>query len=85
MVINVTINIHVTIIATVIVVIIVVHRYGYLYFIAVEFIHLFSVLHDNRLTHTDLKPENILFVDSDYDLVYNEKRVGNHSPLSKSC
>lgn len=32
-------------------------------------------LHDNKLTHTDLKPENILFVDSDYDLVYNSKKV----------
>lgn len=32
-------------------------------------------LHDNKLTHTDLKPENILFVDSDYDIVYNSKKV----------
>ncbi|XP_044757536.1 serine/threonine-protein kinase Doa isoform X2 [Coccinella septempunctata] len=36
----------------------------------------FSVkfLHDNKLTHTDLKPENILFVDSDYELVFNNKK-----------
>lgn len=32
-------------------------------------------LHDNKLTHTDLKPENILFVDSDYDIVHNPKKV----------
>ena len=38
-------------------------------------VFLFSVLHDNQLTHTDLKPENILFVASDFDLVYNDKRV----------
>uniref|UniRef100_A0A1B6DEN0 Protein kinase domain-containing protein n=1 Tax=Clastoptera arizonana TaxID=38151 RepID=A0A1B6DEN0_9HEMI len=31
-------------------------------------------LHDNKLTHTDLKPENILFVDSDYDMAYNNKK-----------
>uniref|UniRef100_A0A069DUK6 Putative lammer dual specificity kinase n=1 Tax=Panstrongylus megistus TaxID=65343 RepID=A0A069DUK6_9HEMI len=31
-------------------------------------------LHDNQLTHTDLKPENILLVNSDYDLVYNNKK-----------
>lgn len=37
-------------------------------------------LHDNKLTHTDLKPENILFVDSDYDIVYNSKKV---SPIAK--
>lgn len=36
-------------------------------------------LHDNKLTHTDLKPENILFVDSDYDLVYNSKKVSEMS------
>ena len=36
---------------------------------------LFSVLHDNQLTHTDLKPENILFVDSDFDITYNPKKV----------
>lgn len=32
-------------------------------------------LHDNKLTHTDLKPENILFVDSDYEMTYNSKKV----------
>lgn len=32
-------------------------------------------LHDNRLTHTDLKPENILFVDSEYNSLYNHKKV----------
>ena len=32
-------------------------------------------LHDNKLTHTDLKPENILFVDSDFDISYNPKKV----------
>lgn len=35
----------------------------------------FLVLHQNRLTHTDLKPENILFVNSDYDIVFNERKV----------
>lgn len=39
-------------------------------------------LHDNRLTHTDLKPENILFVDSDFDLVYNSKKVNHHLLLN---
>jgi len=34
-----------------------------------------SVLHENHLTHTDLKPENILFVDSDFDVSYNSKKV----------
>ena len=34
-----------------------------------------NFLHDQKLTHTDLKPENILFVDSDYDVVYNNKKV----------
>jgi CDC-like kinase len=33
------------------------------------------VLHDNRLTHTDLKPENILFVNSDYEIIFNQKKV----------
>lgn len=32
-------------------------------------------LHDNKLTHTDLKPENILFLDADYEVVYNSKKV----------
>ena len=32
-------------------------------------------MHENELTHTDLKPENILFVNSDYDLIYNVKKV----------
>jgi thiamine kinase-like enzyme len=36
-----------------------------------------SVLHSMSLCHTDLKPENMLFVDSSYDLLYNEKMVGN--------
>uniref|UniRef100_A0A6M2DRC1 Putative serine/threonine protein kinase n=1 Tax=Xenopsylla cheopis TaxID=163159 RepID=A0A6M2DRC1_XENCH len=30
-------------------------------------------LHQIRLTHTDLKPENILFVNSEYDIVIDEK------------
>lgn len=54
-------------------------------------------LHENKLTHTDLKPENILFVDADYDIVYNSKKVsliyytGGHVaelmffPLEKRC
>jgi serine/threonine protein kinase len=33
------------------------------------------VLHENSLTHTDLKPENILFVNSDYDIVLNQRKV----------
>lgn len=32
-------------------------------------------MHENELTHTDLKPENILFDNSDYDLIYNSKKV----------
>ena len=36
------------------------------------------VLHENSLTHTDLKPENILFVDSEFDMMYNEKRVSRN-------
>lgn len=38
-----------------------------------------SVLHDHQLTHTDLKPENILFVDSDYDVNYNSKKVSERA------
>ena len=34
-----------------------------------------AVLHDHQLTHTDLKPENILFVNSDYEVVYNSRKV----------
>ena len=34
-----------------------------------------SVLHENKLTHTDLKPENILFLNSDYDVIYNARKV----------
>ncbi|XP_026475900.1 dual specificity protein kinase CLK2-like [Ctenocephalides felis] len=30
-------------------------------------------LHQIKLTHTDLKPENILFVNSEYDIVVDEK------------
>ena len=36
---------------------------------------IYQVLHDHELTHTDLKPENILFINSDYDIVYNPKKV----------
>ena len=32
-------------------------------------------LHQSRLTHTDLKPENILFVSSDYNVIYDPKKV----------
>lgn len=44
-------------------------------------------LHDNKLTHTDLKPENILFVDSDFDITYNPKKVRTSSLLvvSRPC
>ncbi|XP_065157880.1 serine/threonine-protein kinase Doa isoform X2 [Atheta coriaria] len=31
-------------------------------------------LHDNKLTHTDLKPENILFVNSAFELGYNQRK-----------
>lgn len=34
------------------------------------------VLHENQLTHTDLKPENILFVNSEFETLYNEHKVG---------
>ena len=37
----------------------------------------FSVLHENELTHTDLKPENILFDNSEYDIVYNVRKVSD--------
>lgn len=36
---------------------------------------LVAVLHENKLTHTDLKPENILFVNSDYEVSYNPRKV----------
>ncbi len=32
-------------------------------------------LHECKLTHTDLKPENILFLSSDWETVYNPKKV----------
>lgn len=35
------------------------------------------VLHENQLTHTDLKPENILFVNSEFETLYNEHKVGH--------
>lgn len=31
-------------------------------------------LHENKITHTDLKPENILFVNSDYDIMHNNRK-----------
>jgi len=34
-------------------------------------------MHDNHLTHTDLKPENILFTNSEYDVVYNSRKVSS--------
>lgn len=41
----------------------------------------FTVLHDNKLTHTDLKPENILFINSDFTMSYNVEKVGRlHAP-----
>ncbi|XP_076758880.1 CDC like kinase darkener of apricot isoform X5 [Xylocopa sonorina] len=46
-----------------------VRHIGYQLCYAVKF------LHDNKLTHTDLKPENILFVDSDYETIYNSKKL----------
>jgi len=36
---------------------------------------MFTVLHDNHLTHTDLKPENILFVNSDADVIFDTQKV----------
>lgn len=39
------------------------------------FLNHFLVMHDNDLTHTDLKPENVLFVDSDYEVIYNSRKV----------
>jgi len=32
-------------------------------------------MHDNQLTHTDLKPENILFSNSEYEVIYNSRKV----------
>ncbi|XP_041444284.1 dual specificity protein kinase CLK3 isoform X2 [Xenopus laevis] len=52
---------------------------------AFQLCHALKFLHENQLTHTDLKPENILFVNSEYDICYNEskkceeKRVRNSS------
>ncbi|NWR25332.1 CLK3 kinase, partial [Emberiza fucata] len=43
---------------------------------AYQLCHALRFLHDNQLTHTDLKPENILFVNSDFDTLYNENKVG---------
>ena len=36
---------------------------------------LLLVLHSMKLAHTDLKPENMLFVDSGYDIYWNENLV----------
>lgn len=47
--------------------------------IAYQLSYAVKFLHDNKLTHTDLKPENILFVDSDYDMTYNNKKVSPYS------
>lgn len=44
----------------------------------------FKVLHENELTHTDLKPENVLFINSDYDIVYNVKKVGIFFKMMKN-
>ncbi|KAJ7311149.1 hypothetical protein JRQ81_006753 [Phrynocephalus forsythii] len=41
---------------------------------AYQLCHALKFLHDNQLTHTDLKPENILFVNSEFDMLYNEKK-----------
>jgi CDC-like kinase len=38
-----------------------------------QLVHSVKFMHDNRLTHTDLKPENILFLNSEYDMAYNER------------
>ena len=43
--------------------------------ISYQLIYSVKFLHDNQLTHTDLKPENILFVNSDYDIYYQPKKV----------
>jgi CDC-like kinase len=43
--------------------------------IAYQLCYSVKFLHDNKLTHTDLKPENILFVDSDFEICYNSKKV----------
>eukprot|EP00112_Aurelia_sp_Birch-Aquarium-sp1_P012480 Seg2624.6 transcript_id=Seg2624.6/GoldUCD/mRNA.D3Y31 product="Dual specificity protein kinase CLK2" protein_id=Seg2624.6/GoldUCD/D3Y31 len=40
--------------------------------IAHQLIASIKFLHSIRLTHTDLKPENMLFVNSDYDVYWNE-------------
>jgi len=43
--------------------------------ISYQLVKAVKFMHDNLLTHTDLKPENILFVSSDFDSVYNPKKV----------
>eukprot|EP00794_Sanderia_malayensis_P012316 gene12316-13586_t len=40
--------------------------------IAHQLISSVKFLHDMKLTHTDLKPENMLFVNSDFDVYWNE-------------
>ena len=40
---------------------------------AYQLLHSVKFLHDHKLTHTDLKPENILFVNSDFQMTYNER------------
>nr|XP_033775799.1 dual specificity protein kinase CLK3 isoform X2 [Geotrypetes seraphini] len=41
---------------------------------AYQLCHALKFLHENHLTHTDLKPENILFVNSDFNMSYNERK-----------
>jgi CDC-like kinase len=43
--------------------------------VAYQLCYSVKFLHDNKLTHTDLKPENILFVDSDFEICCNNKKV----------
>lgn len=42
--------------------------------ISYQLCHSVKFLHDHQLTHTDLKPENILFIDSSYEVAYDNRR-----------
>lgn len=42
--------------------------------IAYQLCYAVNYMHENSLTHTDLKPENVLFVNSDFDVIFNNKK-----------
>ncbi|XP_067665317.1 dual specificity protein kinase CLK2-like isoform X1 [Haliotis asinina] len=42
--------------------------------ISYQLVYAVNFLHENQLTHTDLKPENILFLNSEFEVSYNQKK-----------